>query len=234
MPVTQRPLVKVFVLVMMVMVACQPAQNPTDTLTTYYEAFKARDLDKMVSMTSDYSLKLLNAVPEDLKAVLVKSDMAGVRLLDYKILESKTLSTNTVMVRAVIKYEEVDQKSQTVDFWTGLRQENGQWRINASDAESNLSLVDDLLLTVQPQTINSVTVQPTRLIRFSAKLRLIFSVRNVANRNALFAWGGVKNATFHFGTVPHDATNATKAASIQSPQLPGGGLPWSYSFVLNK
>src|SRR5260221_10161314 len=103
--VNPRPLANVFVIVLLLVAACQPGQTPEDTLTAYYEAFKARDLNKLVAMTSEYSLTLLNGTREDLRAALVKVDMAGLRLLEYRILERKTLSPTTVMIRVVTRVE---------------------------------------------------------------------------------------------------------------------------------
>src|SRR5579859_3772872 len=173
--------------------ATTPAQA---AVVAYFKAWRAGDIDTMVGMFSDYSIGILGATRADLRASIAKLDLQGVRILDYKLIDTKTVSDETQIIRVEDSVSTTEQKAHVVDTWFAVRNEHGSWKINASDANDQ-SLVDDLQLGVLPQTIDGVTVQPLRLERFVSYTKIIFSVDNQTPQTVNWGFGSDIRATLH-------------------------------------
>jgi len=168
-------------------------QGPDATVTAYLEALQQRRFEQAAAFISDYSLSLLGLRRQDIISHFEQQDFEGWRLLDYRVTESQELDEDLVLVHALIKEQIGRDEPQNYDVWWALRREGGEWRINWG------ALVDDRPLDIEPQTINDLTLQPLRIIRYADRMRLLFRIENNSDRGCIWGWAGEEAAAIHFG-----------------------------------
>lgn len=173
--------------------ATPAARGPEATTTAYLEALQQRRFEQAVAFISDYSLSLLGLSRQDVLSHFEQQDFEGWQLLDYRVTESQELDEDLVLVHTLVREQSGRDEPQTYNVWRALRREHGEWRINW-----NL-VIDDRLLDVEPQTINGLTVQPLRIIRYTDGMRLLFRIENNSSRGYIWGWAVEEVALFHFG-----------------------------------
>lgn len=233
-----------------------PQESPEEVAKKYYEALVSKEFEEAVNYLSDYSLSLSGTTRQQVVSYFEQQDFKGWRMVDYRVLETKELGADVVIVRVLTKEQAGNNDPQTYDFWVALRKEEERWRLNW-----NL-IVDDVVLNVEPQTVNDVTVQPLRIARYTDRLVLVLKIENNSDRKHFWGWAGEKIASFRFGnrivdvigrleiepsrTYPdawvkvdgfYDVYPSTVSlfgwrwASSNSPNLPDPACtPWAYHF----
>ncbi|GEM_PF-1567082 len=174
------------------------------TVKDYYDALKIRDFERAIAHLSDYSLSIHGWTRQDILAFFIQQDFRGWRFVDYRIIETKNLRDDLALVRVLTKEQTGADEPQTFDNWVAWRMEEGQWRLNW-----NL-VVDDRVPNVEPQTINNLTIQPVRIVRYTNRIRLILKIENKNDRICHWGWGGENIAIFHFGDRVVDVSGRLK------------------------
>ncbi|MDY7077928.1 MAG: nuclear transport factor 2 family protein [Chloroflexota bacterium] len=165
----------------------------------YLDALKRQDIERAASVVSEYSLALSDNSRENIIAQLEKKVSEGWRLVDYEIIETRMLDNQLVLMYITTRERVSNNESRDCYYWTVLRQENGQWRINWN------RVVDAHTLHVQPQTVNGVTIQPMQMICYAEKVRFVLDIENSNTRGVFWGHAGEKVGAFHFGDRVLDA-----------------------------
>ncbi|MCE7988042.1 MAG: hypothetical protein DYG89_43310 [Caldilinea sp. CFX5] len=158
--------------------------EPKDALIAYLGALRQYDLPRAVSLISNYSLTVSGAKQEEIQRYLEKKFLDGWRLLDYQVIEARQLTDQTTLVHITGSSHVAANARQSFQEWYPLRLEEGQWRVNCN------GVIDQVLLNIQPQTLNQVSVQPTSIVRYLDKLRVYLNVDSTNERIVL--WGAEK------------------------------------------
>lgn len=166
-------------------------EGPEKTVIDRCQALIKKDFNQAANLLSEYSLQLLGLTRQDIVIRYHTLDFKGWRLVDCRLLESKKFDDQTMLVHLLMKEQTGEQEPQYYDGWQALHLEGGQWLVNWND------VIDALPLAVESQTVSGVTVQPTQLIRFTDKIRLVFNVENANKRAAFWDLAGQKVATFY-------------------------------------
>lgn len=166
-------------------------EGPEETVVDHCQALIKRDFNQAANSFSEYSLRLFNLTRQDIVIRYQTLDFKGWKLVDCRRLESKKFDDQTILIHLLMKEQTGEQEPQYYDGWQALRLEEGQWLINWND------VIDALPMAVESQTVNGVTVQPTQLIRYTDKIRLLFNVGNANKRAAFWDLAGQKVATFN-------------------------------------
>lgn len=169
-----------------------PEKSPEEIEKMYLQFLVRREFKRAASLVSDYSLSLEGKSRQDIVSYFNKQDFRGWRILDYRIGRSYRLKDDVVLLDVMTKEKKGNNEPQSYDFLVALRKENGRWRINWG------SIVDDMILKVEPQVVNSVSVQPVRAIRYTDKIVLVVRIQNNNQRGCFWGWAGAKVATFYF------------------------------------
>lgn len=170
--------------------------KPEDAEAAYLEALKQRDFEQVAALVSDYSISVDGVSRRDVVSFFEKKDFDGWKLVDYRVKESRLLDDQSALVYVMTKEQSGEGEPQSDDFWVAIRKENGQWRVNWA------LLVDELVLNVESQTVNNVSIQPMKIIRYTNKMRLFMRVENANDRGCFWGWVNDEIATFHFGDQP--------------------------------
>lgn len=178
-----------------------PQESPEEVAKKYYEALVSREFEEAVNCLSDYSLSLSGTTRQEVISFFEQQDFKGWRMVDYRLVETRVLSDDLVLAHILTKEQLGDSEPQVYDFWVALRREGERWRLNG-----NL-IVDDVVLNVEPQTINGVSVQPVQIVRYTDRLVLILQIENKNDRGCFWGWGN-KVAVFHFGGEVVDVTGS--------------------------
>jgi hypothetical protein len=165
-------------------------EGPEKTVTDRCQALIKKDFNQAANLFSEYSLRLFDLTRQDIVMRYQTLDFKGWKLVDCRRLESKKFDDQTILIHLLMKEQTGEQEPQYYDGWQALRLEEGQWLINWND------VIDTLPMAVESQTVNGVTLQPTQLIRYTDKIRLLFNVGNANKRAAFWDLAGQKVATF--------------------------------------
>lgn len=177
--------------------------------SSYMEALKNRDYDKATAAISDFSLSVFNSTRAAVRSGMDQTDKNGYRTLDYRVLDSRLLNQQTALVRVTVKTQLGTQAPDTPTIWIPLRLENNQWRVNAGLSDGT-KVIDNIQLSLQPQTLNEVAIQPVRLLWLTTGIKIFLNIDNTSNskRVALWAYGKEPFATIHFNKT-NDNVNGT-------------------------
>jgi len=175
-------------------------------LDVYMEAAHQRDFKRMASFLSDYSLQLLGTTREEARIDFEKLDFEGWRSVEHRIVATREINSEIVLIRAFEK-SGYNNQFDTYDWWSSLRKEKDGWRVNLDN------IVDHIILDIEPQTINDVTVQPTLVVRYTNKLCLYMIVDNANDRAIHWGWGNELIATAFFGNEAEDKWGALQLQS---------------------
>ena len=169
-----------------------PEKSPEEIEEMYLQSLMQREFEQAASLISDYSLSLEGKSRQDIVSFFDKQDFSGWKILDYRIKESYQLKDDVILLHVMTKEKNGNNEPQSYDFWVTLRNENGHWRINWD------SIIDDMVLKVDTQVVNNVSVQPVRAIRYTDKISLVLRIQNNNQRGCFWGWADANVATLYF------------------------------------
>ena len=165
--------------------------EPELAVIEFIEGGIAKDSKHVAAMYSNYSLRLFGYSRDSMRLSHESQAFEGYRVKRYKIVDTKTISPNMVIVNTVFtgmsKGEDFTQSWSLVSYL-----EDGHWRINA------YKIVDKLNLTLSSTTVNSVTVQPVAIERYADSLKFTYPLSNGTGQRLLWGWGSEPAITFTF------------------------------------
>ena len=187
-----------------------PFAEPEAAAQAYADALTKGDPTAAADLLSTYGLMMANKTRGDIVAQL-KADGEKSQISGFKILDSKQITPNTVLVH--VNYTQ--GKDTAHDEWWPIRLEDGKWMYNLDN------LIDFHTLTVDPQTTNGITFVPQRLLRYSDRIRLELMGQNRTNEPVVFGQPNETLANFHFGDqiIPAEKTHLALDAQRTTPNL---------------
>ena len=165
-------------------------EGPEKTVADRCQTLIKKDFNQAANLLSQYSLQLFGLTRQEIVIRYQTLGFKSWKLVDCRLLESKKFDDQTMLVHLLMKEQTGEQEPQYYDGWQALRLEEGQWLINWND------VIDALPLVVEAQTVSGVTIQPTQLLRYTDKIRLVFNVGNANKRAAFWDLAGQKVSTF--------------------------------------
>jgi hypothetical protein len=173
----------------LLLTACQPAATPTltpsadalEVVQAYFEAINNQDFDGAAGMVSQYSLDLFGVDRARLIAEFATLKDAGVTFSDFAETARREEASGTLVLDVNLQQQVKDQEPQSLDLSIPLRQEDGQWRVNYN------RVIDHRDYQLEPVTVNDVSVQPVRAVRFTTSLLIEFDASSAAPRQVI--WG---------------------------------------------
>ena len=169
--------------------------------TAYFTDLQNKDFTAASQFVSVASLSYAGLTRTQAAASLQSQSLAGAAWSDLKVVDSQTFGSNTTLVHVTYTLTQSGAASQVDETWA-FRQEGGSWLFNWNN------FIDTKTVTVDAQTANHITVQPTVLVRYTDRIELHFMLQNKTSDVLYFVQSYDTLAVFHFGDQAVNARNA--------------------------
>jgi hypothetical protein len=178
----------------------------------YFSVLESQDFTSASKMISAHSLRISSMTSGDVLVELKKESANGTTWSDLEVTGSEIFDDNTVLVYVSYQLGSVDSTTQEIkqtqvdEIWA-VRSEGSKWMINWE----NIIDVKSLDVTIQDQS--GLTIKPTKMIRYTDKIRLVMLAQNTTGKDVYMGYSTQILATFYFGTESVDAVKVLTVLS---------------------
>jgi hypothetical protein len=187
-------------------------EDAVQAVQDYFGALESQDFTTASKMISAHSLKISSMTTGDVLAELKKKSANGMTWSNLEITGSERFDANTVLVNVSYTIGSVDSTTQEIsqtqvdEIWA-VRSEGSQWLVNRDN------IIDVKSLDVAIQDQSGLSIQPTKMIRYTDKIRLVMLAQNTTGKDVYMGYSTQILATFYFGTESVDAVNVLTVLS---------------------
>lgn len=215
--------------------------TPEELVTAYFTANMERRYEPMAALYSDYSLAFYQLSHAGILSLLLQEDFQGVRLLDFKLIQSERLSDTQYLLTVMVRRTEADGRENTMTWKMVAIYEQGSWKFNVSHTQHG-SLIDYKILTMPAQTNGKVTIQLRYIARYMGGIMVGFCLYNGTKQTLVWTWVNEAGLTLTFGNgvtciVPGNTPPLTYQSGSVSPDnasialnCPNPGYPTRITF----
>jgi hypothetical protein len=173
-------------------------QQAEQTARDYFEKVASGDTDGAADLLSSFSLMALQMSRGDANTELQIQEDNGISWSSFEIIDSQFFDEQTILVHVTyaVSTKSVEEEAAVTPTPTGnssaevidemwpIRNESNVWLYNWDN------LIDFRSLDVGDQTVNGITILPSKMLRFSDHIQLSMLIQNRTNDLVVF---GQKN-----------------------------------------
>ncbi len=191
----------------------QPTATPTSqtnaalqTTQDYFAALQKGDFGAASKLVSAFSLRTNNLTAGDVAASLTQQQAQGASWSGLRVLGSQVFSNDTILVHVTYTLANKDAKTgkvveTTMDEQWPFRLENKKWLYNWTN------IIDFKTLGADAQLVNSLTIKPIQMTRYSDRISLTLLAQNGTGEAIVIGSANQTLAIFHFGNQSVDSVS---------------------------